>query len=80
MKFNPIPRVYATQALYYAATGKFTFIISKDEDEAESYYASVKHRSATMFDGTRHDLGLFDSFVEAEKACRQFAKSNRHEQ
>ncbi len=80
MRFNPIPRVFATQALYYATTGKFTFIISKEEDEGEVYYASVKHRSATPFDRTRHDIGLFDSFVEAEEACRQFAKSNRREQ
>lgn len=66
---SPVPGM----RLWGSLVGSFTFVISTDPECAPGLYpASVKIVGATPWDGTRRDLGIFDSFKDAEKACKDF--------
>ena len=71
-EFKSLPRVFPEMPLWGVEIGIWSFVISKDGDEP--YAASAKLAGSVPFQGTRYDLGEFDSFGEAEKACRKWAR------
>jgi len=75
LKWSEMPQLYKQQRLWGACTKRFTFVVSDDVEEG--IHASVKVHShwTTPFDGTRHDLGMFDTIEEAKKACERFKPS-----
>jgi hypothetical protein len=71
IEFKTLRSPYADQKLWGATVGAFTFVIMRDQDE-QFYTVSIKSVGAKKFDGSRHDLGEFDSFTEAREACEDF--------
>lgn len=78
LKFYRMPAPFKGMEIFGATKGGWTFIISEDkEHEAGVIRASVKPLGATPFDGKRGDLGEFNAFSTAERACNDFY-SNRN--
>jgi hypothetical protein len=54
---------------YGAVQGEFTFIITRIKHK---FHASVKRVGTKKFDNTRIDIGHFNHFQDASKACETY--------
>lgn len=70
MTFEPMPQVVPGLDVWGAYRDGYTFMVSVDHQNDDEVRASVKAAGTTPFDGTRYDLGVFNSLQEALEACR----------
>lgn len=75
LKFAAVATPVPNMRVWGATRGSHTFIISIDDKYDGHISASVKVSGATPFDGGRLDLGTFDSFLAAIRACEEFKPS-----
>jgi len=79
MKWLILPRVYADMPVWGSHSGAFSYVISLDRKEGDAEYSGRYAASAAPLGKVpwvagRVDLGVYDSFVEAERACVKHAR------
>ena len=79
MKWIALPPAVKGMRTWGSHRGKFSYVISLDTergtDEYENRYAaSAAPLGKLPWVAGRVDLGVFDSFVEAKRACVEHAK------
>jgi hypothetical protein len=74
MTFESVVSVIPNMRLWGADRGLYTYIISFDDNDPHGFVASAKLAGSLPFQGTRHDLGTFETFTEAKAACEKFGQ------
>lgn len=82
MKWLVLPRVYADMPMWGSHAGAFSYVISCDRGDGvgeytDRYAASAAPLGKLPWVAGRIDLGVYDSFTEAEQACVQHARRSR---